>query len=131
VDVNAADEKGYVRCMSPRRNGYHGIIKVLLENGADLNPLTNSRVEKDYGTGISRSRGTKPLGIVEGTFTGGIIRDAPGDGRIPAVASARSRWARRRSTRIFSRSRTTRTRTVNAAVSRTDGNTSTAAPLAK
>jgi ankyrin repeat protein len=77
VDVNAADEKGYRAMHVAASNGYHGIIKVLLENGADLNAVTNSRVERDYGNGILEVEGQSPLGIVEGTFTGGIIRERP------------------------------------------------------
>jgi uncharacterized protein len=77
VDVNAADDKGYRAIHVAAANGFHGIIKLLLDHGADLNPVTKSRVEKDYGTGILEVAGQTPLGIVEGTFTGGVIRERP------------------------------------------------------
>jgi hypothetical protein len=77
VDVNAADEKGYRAIHVAAANGFHGIIKLLLDHGADLNPITKGRVEKDYGTGILEVAGQTPLGIVEGTFTGGVIRERP------------------------------------------------------
>ncbi len=77
VDVEAADAKGYRAMHFAASDGYHKIIKVLLEKGADLNPVTNNRTEKDYGTGVLVVAGQSPLGIVEGTFTGGIIRERP------------------------------------------------------
>ncbi|MEQ1897596.1 MAG: ankyrin repeat domain-containing protein [Vicinamibacterales bacterium] len=77
VSIEAADAKGYRAMHSAATNGYHKIIKLLLEKGADLNPVTNSRSEKDYGTGVLVVAGQSPLGIVEGTFTGGVIRERP------------------------------------------------------
>ena len=77
VSIEAADAKGYRAMHSAASNGFHKIIKLLLEKGADLNPVTNSRNEKDYGTGVLVVAGQSPLGIVEGTFTGGIIRERP------------------------------------------------------
>ena len=77
VNVDAADDKGYRAMHQAATNGYHGIIKLLLSRGADLNPVTNSRIEKDYGTGILEVAGQSPLGVVEGTFTGGVIRERP------------------------------------------------------
>ena len=77
VSVEAADAKGYRAMHSAATNGFHKIIKLLLEKGAELNPVTNSRNEKDYGTGVLVVAGQSPLGIVEGTFTGGVIRERP------------------------------------------------------
>lgn len=77
VDVNAADQKGYRALHVAAANGFHAIITLLLKHGADLNPITQGRVEKDYGTGILEVAGQTPLGIVEGTFTGGVIRERP------------------------------------------------------
>lgn len=77
VDIEAADAKGYRAMHFAAADGYHKIIKLLLDKGADLNPITNSRTEKDYGTGVLVVAGQSPLGIVEGTFTGGIIRERP------------------------------------------------------
>lgn len=77
VDIEAADAKGYRAMHFAATDGYHRIIKLLLEKGADLNPITNSRTEKDYGTGVLVVAGQSPLGIVEGTFTGGVIRERP------------------------------------------------------
>lgn len=90
VNVDAADEKGYRAMHIAASNGYHGIIKVLLEAGADLNAITNSRVEKDYGTGILEVAGQSPLGIVEGTFTGGIIRERPATAAFLRTLGAKS-----------------------------------------
>ena len=36
-----------------------------LDKGADLNAVTSSRTEKDYGTGVLTVAGQSPLGIVE------------------------------------------------------------------
>lgn len=77
VDIEAADAKGYRAMHFAATDGYHKIIKLLLDKGADLNPITNSRTEKDYGTGVLVVAGQSPLGIVEGTFTGGVIRERP------------------------------------------------------
>ncbi|MDO8793472.1 MAG: ankyrin repeat domain-containing protein [Vicinamibacterales bacterium] len=77
VSIEAADAKGYRAMHSAATNGFHKIIKLLLDKGADLNPVTNSRNEKDYGTGVLVVAGQSPLGIVEGTFTGGVIRERP------------------------------------------------------
>ncbi|MGE0393952.1 MAG: ankyrin repeat domain-containing protein [Vicinamibacterales bacterium] len=77
VDIEAADSKGYRAMHFAAADGYHKIIRLLLDKGADLNPITNSRTEKDYGTGVLMVAGQSPLGIVEGTFTGGIIRERP------------------------------------------------------
>ena len=51
VDIEAADAKGYRAMHFAATDGYHKIIRLLLDKGADLNPITNSRTEKDYGTG--------------------------------------------------------------------------------
>jgi len=77
VDIEAADAKGYRAMHFAATDGYHKIIRLLLDKGADLNPITNSRTEKDYGTGVLTVAGQSPLGIVEGTFTGGVIRERP------------------------------------------------------
>ena len=77
VSVEAADVKGYRAMHSAAGGGFHKIITLLLEKGADLNPVTNSRTEKDYGTGVLVVAGQSPLGIVEGTFTGGVIHERP------------------------------------------------------
>ena len=58
-------------------HGYHGIIKTLLAHGADLYAVTNARVEKDYGTGTLYVERQSPLGVVEGSFTGGSINERP------------------------------------------------------
>ncbi len=77
VDIEAADAKGYRAMHFAATDGYHKIIRLLLDKGADLNPVTSSRTEKDYGTGVLIVAGQSPLGIVEGTFTGGVIRERP------------------------------------------------------
>jgi ankyrin repeat protein len=77
VDMEATDAKGYRAMHFAATDGYHQIIRLLLEKGADLDPITNSRREKDYGTGVLVVAGQSPLGIVEGTFTGGVIRERP------------------------------------------------------
>lgn len=66
VDVEAQDDKGRRAMHIAARAGYHEIIKLLVEKGAEKNPLTKP-VALDQFAGASQAA-QSPLGLVEGTI---------------------------------------------------------------
>jgi ankyrin repeat protein len=75
-DLEAQDENGY-RAMHVAAEGeFQQLIRFLLENGAELNPVTQARTQKE-GSGFVVIAGQSPLGIVEGTMTGGTYNERP------------------------------------------------------
>jgi len=76
VDIEAQDDDGYRAMHVAAGAEFHNVILFLLEKGADLNPVTQSRVRKE-GTGFVSIAGQSPLGIVEGTFNGGSYNERP------------------------------------------------------
>ena len=76
IDIEAEDLKGYRAMHVAAASEFHEIIRFLLSKGADLNPVTKSRTEKE-GAGTVVIAGQSPLGIVEGTFNGGTYNERP------------------------------------------------------
>ena len=75
-DLEAQDENGY-RAMHVAAEGeFQQLIRFLLENGAELNPVTQTRTQKE-GSGFVVIAGQSPLGIVEGTMLGGTYNERP------------------------------------------------------
>ena len=75
-DIEAQDTNGY-RAMHVAAEGeFHQMIRFLLESGAELNPVTQSRTRNE-GSGFVVIAGQSPLGIVEGTMTGGTYNERP------------------------------------------------------
>jgi ankyrin repeat protein len=75
-DIEAQDNKGYRAMHLAASAEFQEVIKFLLEKGADLNPVTKPRTEKE-GAGTVVIAGQSPLGIVEGTFLGGTYNERP------------------------------------------------------
>ena len=75
-DIEAEDQKGYRAIHVASGAEFHDIITFLLEKGADLNPVTQTRIQKE-GAGTVEIAGQSPLGIVEGTFNGGTYNERP------------------------------------------------------
>ena len=75
-DVEAQDETGYRAMHAAAAAEFHQVILFLLEQGADLNPVTQSR-RRTEGSGFVIIAGQSPLGIVEGTFNGGSYNERP------------------------------------------------------
>ena len=75
-DIEAQDQTGYRAMHVAAAAEFHQVILFLLEQGADLNPVTQSR-RRTEGSGFVVIAGQSPLGIVEGTFTGGSYNERP------------------------------------------------------
>jgi uncharacterized protein len=75
-DIEAQDDKGYRAMHLAAASEFHGIITFLLEKGAELNPITKSRTQKE-GSGVVIIAGQSPLGMVEGSFLGGTYNERP------------------------------------------------------
>ena len=75
-DIEAQDETGYRAMHAAAAAEFHQVILFLLEQGADLNPVTQSR-RRTEGSGFVIIAGQSPLGIVEGTFNGGSYNERP------------------------------------------------------
>ena len=75
-DIEAQDENGYRAMHTAAGAEFHQVILFLLEQGADLNPVTKTRRQKE-GAGFVVIAGQSPLGVVEGTFNGGSYNERP------------------------------------------------------
>ena len=75
-DVEAQDRNGYRAMHLAAGAEFHEVIMFLLNQGADLNPVTQSR-RRAEGSGFVVIAGQSPLGIVEGTFLGGTYNERP------------------------------------------------------
>jgi hypothetical protein len=75
-DLETQDTNGYRAMHLAASAEFQGIITFLLEKGADLNPITKTRTQKE-GSGQVTIAGQSPLGIVEGTFNGGSFNERP------------------------------------------------------
>jgi uncharacterized protein len=76
ADIEAEDRNGYRAMHLAAAAEFQHIILFLLEKGADLNPVTKTRTQKE-GAGFVIIAGQSPLGIVEGTFNGGTYNERP------------------------------------------------------
>jgi hypothetical protein len=74
LDLEAEDAKGYRAMHVATRAGYHEVIKYLVANGADLNPVSKPQI----GEGLGRYylEGQSPLGLAEGTVKSVFYRRA-------------------------------------------------------
>jgi ankyrin repeat protein len=78
VDIEAEDRKGYRAMHMAASSELHKIIRFLLAQGADLNPVTRSRMEAEVERGEPRFiAGQTPLGIAEGSFLAGSYIEKP------------------------------------------------------
>ena len=75
-DIEAQDEDGYRAMHVAAGAEFYEMIRFLLDQGADLNPVTKSRRRRE-GSGFVIIAGQSPLGIVEGTFLGGTYNERP------------------------------------------------------
>ena len=75
-NIEGEDKKGYRAMHVASGAEFHDVITFLLEKGADLNPVTKTRIEKE-GAGTVEIAGQSPLGVVEGTFNGGTYNERP------------------------------------------------------
>lgn len=77
ADIEAQDRNGYRAMHQAAAAEFHQIILLLIEKGADLNPVTKTRTQKEGSSGMVTIAGQSPLGIVEGTFNGGTYNERP------------------------------------------------------
>ena len=75
-DIEAQDDNGYRAMHLAAGAEFHQVIMFLLNQGADLNPVTKTR-RRSEGSGFVVIAGQSPLGIVEGTFLGGTYNERP------------------------------------------------------
>ena len=75
-DIEAEDQNGYRAMHVAAGAEFHDLVRFLLAQGADLNPVTKTRRQKE-GSGFVVIAGQSPLGIVEGTFNGGTYNERP------------------------------------------------------
>ena len=78
VDLEAAEtDRGRRALHLAARNGFHDIIALLVELGADLNAKTNPIWMRGYGDSQRFIEPQTPLGLVEGTLDGGLHFQRP------------------------------------------------------
>jgi hypothetical protein len=75
-DIEAQDNDGYRAMHVAAGAEFHSVITFLLQQGADLNPVTKPRTRKE-NRGFLVIPGQSPLGIVEGTFVAGTYNERP------------------------------------------------------
>ena len=75
-DIEAEDRDGYRAMHLAAGAEFHQMILFLLDQGAELDPVTKSRRRRE-GSGFVVIAGQSPLGIVEGTFLGGTYNERP------------------------------------------------------
>ena len=77
ADIEAQDANGYRAMHQAAAAEFNQIILFLIAQGADLNPVTKTRTQKEGAAGLVTIAGQSPLGIVEGTFNGGTYNERP------------------------------------------------------
>lgn len=74
--IEDQDERGYRAMHHAARSGFHEVIKHLLAQGADMNPLSKPRYNRG-GLADGHLEAQSPLGLVEGTLGVTLYEERP------------------------------------------------------